>query len=278
MKRFVTYLYAYREGQKITNTGYIRVDVRGHILDMQVNVKETNLNNAKGVFYIIVKTEKISKILLTEFFMKAGQYSGRVVCNCKELEEEPFEMENILGVCISYECGEYMASCWRDGEEEVIANEDFMISDTTEVEKVHEDCNDEKTDEKMQAASVEMTEVFVNEMEPFYKKINLNEISTLPSEYWHFSNNSFLMHGFWNYGYLVLKESLEENQKGIALGVPGIFEQPEMVMATYFGFPEFEALPLQAMEMEIGQSCSCDDGEKNQQPQAGTFGCWFVNL
>ena len=34
MKRFVTYLYEYRDGEKQKNKGHIRVDVRGQVLDM----------------------------------------------------------------------------------------------------------------------------------------------------------------------------------------------------------------------------------------------------
>jgi hypothetical protein len=49
-------------------------------------------------------------------------------------------------------------------------------------------------------------------------------------------------------------------------------------MASYFGFPEFEALPLQMEEMEIGGSCPCAYEKNNQPPQENTFGCWFVNL
>jgi hypothetical protein len=111
---------------------------------------------------------------------------------------------------------------------------------------------------------------------PCYRKINLSEIYTLPSSYWHFSNNSFLLHGFWNYGYLVVKEDVAQNEKKMLLGVPGIFEQPEMVMASYFGFPKFEALPSEMEAMEIGETYSCE--KKNQQPQTGIFGCWFTNL
>ena len=282
MKRFVTYLYAYKDGEKMKNTGHIRVDVRGNILDMQIKIKDSDLDDVKGTFYIVIRKDSISKIPLVDIFLRGGAYSGKASYNCS--------IENIIGVGIQYENGSYMASCWKDGEEAVIAGENVLINNTAVIEnKVEENQiqeidikeaieTKEQIEEKIKVASMEIAEPSLNEIEPIYRKMNLNEIYTLPSHAWHFSNNSFLIHGFWNYGYLVLKETMEENQKRIALGVPGIFEQPEMVMATYFGFPKFETLSSMEMEIEMGQCWSCNKEKKEQQPQAGTFGCWFANL
>ena len=166
-----------------------------------------------------------------------------------------------------------MASCWKDGEEETIAQGNFFeeketIEDDTVVADIKVEEEEKEVD--LQVANFEET--------LRYCKINLSEIHGLPNRYWHYANNSFLIHGFWNYGYLVLKETVEETRKRISLGVPGVFEQPEMVMATYFGFPSFEMLPVQVEEMEIGACYMGDRENKNQQTEEGTFGCWFVDL
>ncbi|MBQ6843040.1 MAG: hypothetical protein IJO60_00200 [Agathobacter sp.] len=283
MKRFVTYLYAYVDGQKMKNTGHIRVDVRGCMLDMLVSIKDSEVDNTRGTFYILEKKETVSEVALGEISMQSGEYNGRMRCDYKEQEMSTFSLENIIGVAVRFENGCYMASCWKDGEEELIAGGRFSEGGTKQdiTEQVAEVTveEEEMADKCMMAAAVsEQKEEPVYEIEPVYRKINLSEIYSLPSPYWHFSNNSFLLHGFWNYGYLVVKEDMAENEKRIALGVPGIYEQPEMVMATYFGFTWFEELPSQAVEMEIGQSCPCERIQKNQPPQDGTFGCWFTDL
>lgn len=260
MKRFITYLYAYKDGKKKKNTGHIRVDVKGYVLDMQVNIKESEVSNLKGDFYIIVKKDKVSSISFAEILMRNELYNGRIVCSCKE---QGFTLEDIIGVSVVYENGDYMASCWKDGEEECVAEVLSRKNDRKENLMVVETISEpEETDRSLEAASCEI--------EANYREINLSELHSLPSQYWHFSNNSFLLHGFWNYGYLVLKESLAENDKRIALGVPGIFEEPERIMATYFGFSTFEVLPPSEKTTEVEQ--------KNQQPKEGSFGCWFVNL
>ena len=67
-------------------------------------------------------------------------------------------------------------------------------------------------------------------------RIELKDLRELPRKYWYLGNNSFLLHGFFNYRYLVLGK-LEEDKWFI--GVPGIYQQQERVMAAIFGFPEF---------------------------------------
>jgi hypothetical protein len=296
------------------NTGHIRVDVRGQLLDMRISIKDAELDNVNGIFYIVIKTEIISAISIAEICMRNGEYNGRVVCDSKEYEYT-FQLEDIIGVCVHYKNDCYLASCCKDGEEEVIAEGSFfecpkmedeieeIIEDITEeiIEDIAEDVTEEIPEDRKEDLSEVVTvieheiledvelpviaaSISDQENKHFYetqtlcRKINLSEIYTLPSNYWHLSNNSFLLHGFWNYGYLVVKEEVTENEKRTVLGVPGIFEQPEMVMAAYFGFPKFEELPAQMVEMEIGENFLCMSERKNQLPQEGAFGCWFVTV
>jgi hypothetical protein len=74
-----------------------------------------------------------------------------------------------------------------------------------------------------------------------YKHIEITDIRKLPKRNWHLCNNSFLVHGFFNYHYLILKTVAQAGQTTRFLGVPGIYEQQERMMALLFGFPEFEA-------------------------------------
>ena len=72
------------------------------------------------------------------------------------------------------------------------------------------------------------------------RRIDLSDIKKLPSRNWYLCSNSFLLHGFFNYHYLIIKKVSREGKEKYYLGVPGIYEKPERVMATLFGFPEFE--------------------------------------
>jgi hypothetical protein len=71
------------------------------------------------------------------------------------------------------------------------------------------------------------------------RRIDISDIRRLPKKNWYLCNNSFLIHGFFNYRYLVLVEMEENGGRKMYLGVPGIYEKPERMMAMLFGFPDF---------------------------------------
>ncbi len=76
---------------------------------------------------------------------------------------------------------------------------------------------------------------------------------------WYIVNNSFLTHGYANYKHLVIKTDTDGRQY---LGVPGVSEPQERMMAGIFGFTEFEpAAPANAADVD-----------------SGVFGYWFCQL
>ena len=270
MRRFITYLYEYRDGEKMNNAGFIRVDVRGSVVQMMLNIKTHSITDARGEFVLYIKDikgENVFESILEEIILCKGAYDGRYSF---DLKEKNISLEDIIGVALEYEDGTYMASCWRDGEEGTVAKRNTCVPRNQAQElKASEAPKDEVLVSNLTEDIYQMTT---------YCKINLNEIHSLHHKHWHYGNNSFLIHGFWNYGYLVLKENLEENKKRVSLGVPGIYEEPEMVMATYFGFPRFEILPTQVVQMEVGEKISVLAEKENQQAQEHILGCWFVEL
>ena len=123
-----------------------------------------------------------------------------------------------------------------------------------------------------------------------YQKMELNAIKNLPSPNWYLCNSRFLVHGFFNYGYLVLKKTTEADGEKTYLGVPGIYEKPEMVMATLFGFPEFQTLPKEVSEAKMEERISVPSNSQGEEtntfvtraeksePRQGDFGCWFIPI
>lgn len=89
-------------------------------------------------------------------------------------------------------------------------------------------------------------------------QIELKELRELPKRYWYLGNNSFLLHGFFNYRYLVVGQTGERRW---FIGVPGIYQRQERVMAAIFGFPEFIAVKSKE---------TCDKAEP-----VNRFGCWY---
>ena len=72
--------------------------------------------------------------------------------------------------------------------------------------------------------------------------LDLRELVILPERYHKLINNSFLLHGFYNYRHLILGEDVEFCSKegnGFYLGVPGVYFEREMQVAEMFGFEGF---------------------------------------
>ncbi len=90
-------------------------------------------------------------------------------------------------------------------------------------------------------------------------RMELKDLRQLPRQFWYLGNNSFLLHGFFNYRYLILGMTETLGMKRWFIGVPGVFQNPERVMAALFGFPEFRS-------------------EKTSPINTGEFGYWYRYL
>ena len=77
-------------------------------------------------------------------------------------------------------------------------------------------------------------------------QIHLQDIGRLPRENWTYGNNSFVLHGYYQYRYLILARRYRERREKFQseyqyiLGVPGIFKPQEKFMASMFGLPDFK--------------------------------------
>lgn len=87
-------------------------------------------------------------------------------------------------------------------------------------------------------------------------KMDVTDLRQLPKKYWYLANNSFLLHGYFNYKHILMGEITENERKQYFIGVPGIFQNQERVMAMMFGFPEFRTA-------------------KSSDHKTGNFGYWY---
>ena len=122
---------------------------------------------------------------------------------------------------------------------------------------------------------------------PIYKRIAITDIRSLPSRNWHLCNNSFLVHGFFCYHYLILKTINAPDGAKMYLGVPGIYASQERMMALLFGFNDFEIATDNMMgksdtsDIKYSSAVQNDSGDKtnsDSQPSAGDFGYWLCPL
>lgn len=79
-----------------------------------------------------------------------------------------------------------------------------------------------------------------------FLQISPEEIKYLKPEFQILANNSFLLHGYYNYHYLILGRG----ERSYLLGVPGIYHEREQMMASMFGFQRF--WPVKAEKATTG--------------------------
>lgn len=93
---------------------------------------------------------------------------------------------------------------------------------------------------------------------PRYEKIVRQDIARLPRKEWKLANNSFLLHGFYNYKHLLFIEEKEQ----LYLGVPGVYHKKEKEAAMGFGFNQFH---------RVEEDLNLSDDERND---VDDFGYW----
>jgi hypothetical protein len=270
MKRFVTYLYECERGNKLKNVGFVRVNVRDKETRMELYLRNLHVSEDSGQLFMLRVDKGLQGMELGTVKIVNGQGDKVFSFETENINGSQMKLKDIVGVGIRLTSGVYIASCWKD-----ICTEDIVRGQFDTVEENLVAAEEIKIEEtRVMESNIEEPK----EKSTTYEKIDLSQIRDFPSPNWHLVTNSFLVHGFWNYGYLVLKKKMEEGKETLALGIPGIYEKPEAVMAVLFGFPDFEEVPEEMIKCPMNQVKNFSQKETNQEAVAGTFGCWFVDL
>ena len=157
------------------------------------------------------------------------------------LSEEKPEIENAVDTTKSIEAYEQTTGEKRDKKNEIqdntLTNNRFMK------EMLNIKVDNSKTENNARQHTGDELE-----------KIDLADIRKLTATNWHYANNSFVIHGFMNYKYLIV---MTEGDKRY-LGVPGVYEKPEAMMAKLFGFSDF-----------------IDEKTHTRMMSEGAFGYWL---
>lgn len=90
-------------------------------------------------------------------------------------------------------------------------------------------------------------------------KIEPSDIEKLPKEFWGIMNNSFLIHGYYNFKHIIFAIVNNNDKKDYILGVPGRYQNREGFMAKMFGFEFFKSV-------------------KSGKIKSGDFGYWIIYI
>lgn len=83
-------------------------------------------------------------------------------------------------------------------------------------------------------------------------RIQPEDIGLLHRDNWEYGNNSFVMHGFYQYRYLLLGcMQYQDGTKQYVIGVPGIYSNKDKYLANIFKFHEF--IPMKNCPFRTGE-------------------------
>lgn len=273
MKRFITYIYAYENTKKAGNTGFARIELRGEECRLEIHLRGVYAAQTHCKIYLFRKQGSgIEGSLIGEMDVRNGAGDFNVIMKTAHIPTSLLSFFEMEGIFLCSEDGRIFMSRWTEGEPLAVDMEHFIVwkAEQTE-EKIY--AEEKQQENKIQTAQFDResdnelraTELPARNFFPQYQwkdiweqflkshpasmpfseknitciKIELKDIRELPRKYWYLGNNSFLLHGFFNYRYLVLGKIEEDNEDKWFLGVPGIYQNQERVMAIIFGFPEF---------------------------------------
>lgn len=352
LQRFITYIYRYKNDEKMENAGFAKIEIRGGICRMEVHIRNINMEQTEASVYLFAEKENIIQgVPVGKITFAKGSGDIRYAFETKELGNFGMTMGDMEGIFIPFDDSLYLASRWKEG---TIEQKRFRIMEKIQKQEDSEETarKSEETEERkpeirqpdktetnraesnrqnsagskmngqnvirpgmteqntagpemdkpemssqepaslnknipemqqpeekqpIQATELPLEEFFEEKgwggifqklrlkLEIFFPfegqeieciRMQLNDLKEFPRKYWYIGNNSFLLHGFFNYRHIIFGKMEEKGEERYFIGVPGVFLNQERVMAAMFGFPEFRTA-------------------KTTEYKTGNFGYWY---
>lgn len=270
MAQFIQYLYEYENGQRVRNLGFMKVDKQMDKTVIQIYAKQ--LDEVTGIQF---QRENGSRYVATweneeenaQEMQQPAEQKPATQRPAEQMESTQRPAEQIMPSSRSSEQMESTqgstvqtmpSSQPSEQMEPVQRSQERTMSPSQPSEQMRPT---QWPLEQLQPTQEEEEEVsaYIPPNSRRCEKIQRQDLSRLPRREWRLANNSFLLHGFYNYHHLLY---IEDDGK-TWIGVPGVYHEKERAAATAFGFPEFQRLT--DMELELSEE------EKNTYED---FGYW----
>ena len=116
LNRFVTYIYSYRDSQRDTNVGFAKVDCRGGIVRLEIQIRKKIKETKEAQICLLAGTPAQPEAIpigTMKFEKETGIYKGRF--SASELGGSTYTFEQVTGLYIKGE-RELFASQWTQEE------------------------------------------------------------------------------------------------------------------------------------------------------------------
>ncbi len=264
-KRIISYIYMYCGDMKSRNVGFAKIGVRDGKCKISISLKipEECTEESLSVYLDRKEAEE------TEHMVKIGklrplvhQAFFKTILNENNIESSKHCFDEMNGITVKGEGGFYSFRCdWK--RKEMVEEKKQEENKETEKEikqSVSEVTAAEYIEEKKEEPTVSVVkqeekkkawwEYFGNkegenklymdeDHEVEYIKVCLEDLQKLDGKQGQLVSNSFLLHGFYQYQYIILGKMKQEKEKRYIIGVPGNYHKNERMMADMFGFKKY---------------------------------------
>lgn len=277
MRRFIRYLYEYEQEKKMRNVGFVKVEQDVDQCVIHVHGKGFRMEeNAQGLrVYLFWNTEDKCIGIPQGVTEVPGPAVNWQLCYTPEDVGKKENYDFVNGIILKDVNGHWYAAVWNDDVVNVCRmemwkmEEDSVQGEETECKKglaqdEEPECKKETLqDEESESGKLEDDLEKEACLGGKVRKIQRKDMVCLPRCEWRHANNSFLIHGYYNYQHLIL--TVRDDR--LKLGVPGVYHPQEEKAAESFGFPEF--IPAEELDLKL------TDEEKNDREK---FGYWCRDI
>lgn len=277
MRRFIRYLYEYEQEKKMRNVGFVKVEQDVDQCVIHVHGKGFRMEeNAQGLrVYLFWNTEDKCIGIPQGVTEVPGPAVNWQLCYTPENVGKKENYDLVNGIILKDVNGHWYAAVWNDDVVNVCRMEMWKMEEDS-VQGEEPECKkglaqDEEPECKKETLQDEESESgkLEDDLEKEaclggkVRKIQRKDMVCLPRCEWRHANNSFLIHGYYNYHHLIL--TVRDDR--LKLGVPGVYHPQEEKAAESFGFPEF--IPAEELDLKL------TDEEKNDREK---FGYWCRDI
>lgn len=262
----IAYLSLYEAGEKVCSAGFVSLSLEKEEICVIMQIR--NVGREKNQSYPVFLLTESQRIDIGTIFIEAGRgncerkfyfHQGRASVNNWKIKPD-----EICAIEIKLFENRTIEGWWRITGKE--SSKQLIQDEMPEEKKENDNAKDNENgkgqeimavvqeEPELKAVSIasDKWEQLKNQfkiMHPFgdereFVSIEIKDFTVLREDYQKLVNNSFLLHGFYNYRHLILGKDCRigtSNEVCFYLGVPGGFFEREKMVAVMFGFEGFES-------------------------------------
>ncbi len=262
----IAYLSLYEVGEKVCSAGFVSLSLEKEEICVIMQIR--NVGREKNQSYPVFLLTESQRIDIGTIFIEAGRgncerkfyfHQGRASVNNWKIKPD-----EICAIEIKLFENRTIEGWWRITGKE--SSKQLIQDEIPEERKEKDNAKDNENgkgqeimavvqeEPELKAVSIasDKWEQLKNQfkiMHPFgdereFVSIEIKDFTVLREAYQKLVNNSFLLHGFYNYRHLILGKDCRigtSNEVCFYLGVPGVFFEREKMVAVMFGFEGFES-------------------------------------